>query len=125
MPSKTIWEQNGVFWESHGKVERQEIEVLNHEFYTDIRSYDAKYQIFDLSHAEDLVLTKQDITYFAALDKGASQSIKNIKLAFVTDNPNFRESIQVYINLSSKIDTNWTIEIFENINQAREWVERP
>lgn len=123
MPYTTTWDENGVNWRFYGVVTMQEVEKANHDFYTDPRSDSAKYQIFDATGIEEAIIADHDIHVIAAKDKGASLSIRGLKVALIVNNPTVRSLIEVYVELSSKLANNWTMKIFDTMKDAREWAE--
>ncbi len=124
MPYRTNWEPDGIIWEYYGHVTSKDISESNSEFFHDMRSKNARYQIVDTSETEILEWPEMDIVETSANDVGASRVVEKIKLAFVIRKEEIYRKIQKYIEISRKLDTNWEFRIFDNIEDARSWVKQ-
>ena len=104
-------------------VSMQELEEGNNEFYSNPRSDYVKYQIWDTTGAEKIIVSDPEIEFFAAVDLAASYSIRNIKVAFVGNDPKIRSQMETFIKHSIELGSTWIMKMFSDIEHAREWVE--
>ena len=122
MPYKIKWEDDGLVREFYGVVSSSEVLESDREFYENPRSDNAKYQITDFSNAQPGDVEDTDITKIAALDIGASVTLPNLKVAFVTSDQYVKTLCEKYIELSRVANETWQFKIFEDIESARRWV---
>jgi len=118
----TKWEKQGVCWQLSEIVTTQELFELTNEFYENPKSDTVSYQIVDCLNVERFELGSETMLEIAALDYAASLSIGNIKVALVGKNPQIKMINEEYLEYSARFNSNWTIKIFENMNDARDWV---
>ena len=122
MAHNTTWEESGIYWQFFGYVSAQEVEEANNEMYGDLRFDDIKYFIWDMSNATGWGMTESDAAYSAATDKGASRTTKKVKGALISNDEKVRAIMNIYIEVSSKIENPWELRIFNKLEDAREWV---
>lgn len=123
MPYTINWEKNGVVRTFHGVVDAEEVLEADRLFYSDPRSDEVRYQISDFTQGEPGVIDDKHITTIAAFDIGATYSIPRLKLAFVTQDPYVKALCQQYIEIVKKSNDRWDFMIFEDMKDARKWVE--
>lgn len=124
MPIQTVWNEFGIHWICSGVVSREQLMgTIIEGFYNDERSNVVSYEIFDCSSATELQISKQDAIFFAGTDVGRSKALPVMKLAFVASEPQILELIHTYINAFNRINHSWKFHIFENSNDAVNWVE--
>jgi hypothetical protein len=123
MPHNTTWEPKGVHWEFYGVVSFSEIAEANAEFYSNERSDRMKYQIFDSIGVDAIVGTEAELKMLAAIDVGASKSIKSIKVALVIVKEELMPLAEGYVATSEALMSSWFFKIFSSLEEAREWVE--
>jgi hypothetical protein len=122
MPYIARWEDDGFVREFYGVVNSSEVLESDREFYEDPRSDTAKYQITDFSNAQPGDVDYSHITKIAALDAGASITLPNLKVAFVTSDEYVKVLCEKYIELSLAANETWKFRIFEDMVSARWWV---
>jgi hypothetical protein len=122
MPYKAIWEDKGFVREFYGVVDSSEVLDSDREFYEDPRSDVATYQITDFSKAQPGKVEDTDIIKIAGFDIGASVTVPNLKVAFVTRDQYVKALCQKYIDLSIQANKTWKFKIFEDRESARDWV---
>lgn len=119
----THWEDSGIYWQFYGVVPISEIDEVNDLFYKDNRSDKCKYQLVDLINVERLDLESKEIEHVAAIDAGASFSIKYLKVAIVVKSDSILSLCEEYVCISREINSTWAFEIFGTLKEAREWLD--
>ncbi len=122
MPYTTSWEANGIVWMFSGHVSAEEIQRANDEFYKDPRSDTAKYQLIDALNVDSVEWQEADIKEIAAMDAGAGQVIRNLKVAYVSNNKEISEKLEKYIEISRILNKSWSFRGFDRIAAALDWV---
>lgn len=122
MPYETVWEKHGTVWTFFGEISFEEIDKANKEFYSDKRSDNCKYQIFNGIQVTNITMDKKDTLVTACSDSGASMSITNVKVALVGGPDELIKLYEEYINISKKINRSWQFKIFESLEMAKQWV---
>jgi len=120
MPYKNIWEDNGVYRKYSNHITGQEIlqaaqDVHGHALFDSIR-----YVINDLLEVTKHDISPHEIRSLAAIDKAASITNSNIKIAIVATIPTIHAFSSLYSELINK--TPFSCEIFTCIGKARKWV---
>jgi hypothetical protein len=123
MPYSTKWEEKGIYWKFDGYVTAEEIEKANSEFYVDDRSDNAKYQIIDALDVTGVEWNDVNIKEIAAMDKGASFLINNIKVAYVSTDENVTSKLEKYIEISRILNSSWKFKGFRTIFSALNWAK--
>ncbi len=121
MAYKITWVKNGIINTYTGVISFQEIIDANIAFYNDPRSDSAKYRFFDFSNTDKLMLTEKDIQYLAAMDLGASHSIKNLKTALIAKKPSIVSNLENYRDQSIAINTTWIFQVFSDKEHIQNW----
>ena len=122
MSYKVNWEENGVWIWHGGTVTSKEIFDSNMEFYGNPKSDKALYQLIDFLEVENIILSELTSEKIAYLDAAQSKSTPNIKVALVGTLLSAKKLFHEYIEHSSTITTNWSFEIFDDMQSARKWV---
>lgn len=120
MPYKIVWEKEGVYVKWSGLSDAEEAIKLNGEIYGH-RYFDTiKYIISDTLDAEIPNYSETDLRVIAKLDEQASKWNPNLKIAHISNNPEFIALINSYEN---KMDgSGWIFMVFDNLDDARKWV---
>ncbi|NNF04627.1 MAG: hypothetical protein HKN17_09175 [Rhodothermales bacterium] len=121
MPYTTTWHDRGIEWKFSGHVTAAEIERANEEFFKDGRSDNARFQLVDLGEVESVEWEERDIKATAAYDIGAEATLKNIRLAYVTKDDEIRRLLEMYVDISRRLNSSWRFKGFEDVKAAREW----
>ena len=122
MPYDSTWENNGFIRSFYGEVDTEEVFESDREFYEDPRSDTARFQITDFSRGIPGNIEVADVTKIAGFDLGASLSIPNLKVAFVTKDPYVKTLCEQYIELLNAGKSTWKFKIFEDVQGAKGWV---
>lgn len=123
MPYQITWWEKGIHWQFYGDVTAQEISEANEEFYRDPRSDSAEFQIIDAIEVTHVEWEEKKIKEIAAHDKGASHLIKDLKVAYISDDPEIVSKLEKYIEISEKLNSSWKFRGFKDLETAREWAE--
>ncbi len=118
----TTWEQEGVFLQFSGTLTLEEIRQCNDELYSDPRFSNVKYQVCDYSDVEQINLTIKETKVLAAIDKGASVSITEMKVALITTDKQLMELGSQYIETSKKLNSTWEFCLCDSVEDARKWI---
>jgi len=122
VPHITEWEPEGILWTYSGHVTADEIMAANMEFYDDLRSELARYQLVDAREVTSLEWDPTEIAKTAAFDKGAeATTVKDVRVAYVTLDPAIRGKIERYADISRQLETSWEFRGFEDLDAARAW----
>ena len=122
MPFSTNWEDRGVVWVFAGDVTAEEIERANAEFYEDPRSDQARYQIIDARAVTSVEWNDMDIKTTAAMDIGAEQVVKNVKVAYIASDPGVMDLLEQYADISRLLNSSWKFKGCETMAEARAWI---
>ncbi len=122
MPYKIQWFSNGVIMEFHGIVSTAEVEDANEDFFSDDRSDTMEYQIIDAIMVTSVELNDFNIEEVAALDRGASILLPNLRLAYVATNMQVVTTLEKYVEISKRLNSTWKFKGFRELCQAKKWV---
>ncbi len=121
MPYKVFWEEEGVYVRWSGLSNAEESIKLNGEIYG-YKYFDTiKYIISDTLDAEIPNFSEIDLRIIAKLDEQASKWNPDLKIAHISNNPEFVQLIKSYENKMD--DSGWTFMVFDNLEDARKWVD--
>ncbi len=121
MPYKVFWEEEGVYVRWSGLSDADESIKLNGDIYGCKHFDTIKYIISDTLDAELPNFSEIDIRIIAKLDEQASRWNPNLKVAHISNNPEFVQLIKSYENKMD--DSGWTFGVFDNLEDARKWVD--
>lgn len=124
MPYKVTWTADGLELDAYGVVTLKDIIEAQGKFYGDARSESAKYVIWNSFGAEKFDMSTSEYVMPAGNDLGASYTVKTLRVALVATDPVVVELCVQYKALLLKHNTGWNIEIFEDIDLAKEWSYR-
>lgn len=123
MSFEFTWEDNNAICFFQGSIYLNDLVESSNYLIGSHRFDSIRYLIFDLSEVERYCLDKNDIRIISNIDKGASRWNTQIKMAIIVNNLQGEKIVKEYIKLMS--ETNWEIEIFESLSEAKEWcIER-
>lgn len=115
------WENDGVFVEMDGQVNSIEIGHVNNRLYADERYDNIHFRVLDMSRAE-VKLSKAEVIEIGSLDSAASRWNNKIRMAFLTENSDLRELIEIHYK-KHMADTNWQIDTFSNKSEVMDWLK--
>ena len=122
MPHTTTWEKDGIYWKAYGTVTAQEINDAHAQLYSAPRPDRIKYWIWDGAEVDALIISDIRTELVAGYDWAASENNKSIKAAFIATDANILRVIKLYIRISMALESTWEFKIFDNIEDARQWV---
>ncbi len=116
------WEEKGVYLRFYDTLTLDEVRQSNDELYSDSRFYDAKYQVCDYLDVNEINLVSKEVKIPASIDKAASASIPGMKIALISTDNRLIELGNEYIETSKKLHSTWVFNIFECLEDARNWI---
>lgn len=116
------WLKRGVIATFSGVFSAMENSRANTEVYSDIRSDDLQYQIWDLLNISDIEMTELQVDVPAFIDKIASIRLPNIKMALVAVDEKTIKLCNKYIHISVTGGSPWQFQIFNSLEEAKKWV---
>ncbi len=117
-----IWNNDGTIINFRGNITINEINEANDILYKDERYETHKYGISNFLNATSDTIDEESVMFPAAMDRGASQYIKKMKIALVTTDKHVRALCQHYIDISKEIGSTWKFDIFNSVEDALTWV---
>ena len=121
MPHKTNLEPQGVYWQFYGIVAFGEIIAANGEVWGHPGWNKLRYQIVDFLNIEKLDLRDDQAAVAAYMDKAASKTSPQMKVAFVADDTDCLELCKAYI--AELDEPGWEARIFDELAAASEWAK--
>ena len=122
MSYNTFWENKGVRWKFHGSVTSKEVMKSNMDIYGDPRFDSIRYQIADFTEVLDVSFNEKDMQKIAYLDRAASRSNPQIKVALIAPTDSVRKILKEYSMYS--MESPWVIKIFESLEAVESWLHR-
>jgi hypothetical protein len=122
VPHITRWEDKGIYWQFNGDVSFEEIMETTTELFGDYRLDDTKYFIWNMTDVNSIKMEEEEVIYPVAEAKGVSTYKTSMKGALVANDKYARKLIQRYIDTSLTIDNTWELKLFNNIEDARNWI---
>lgn len=123
MPYTISWSASGSYVVFTGKINIDDINQANNDYYGDPRFDEIKYQIFDLSKADTSGITLEDIKYPAAFDNAATNYKNNFKAAMICADSHCQSLCNEYIKLAENYQSPWVFSVFDCYQKARVWCE--
>jgi hypothetical protein len=117
MPFELTWEARGVYKRFTGKVSFEDYSRSQELVLGDIRTDHLRYVINDLLSVEGYSVTKDQLEYLAAFNKGASLSNPRIRIAYVTRDLRVIAMLKLAAVLSS-----FELRHFPTLEDARAWI---
>ena len=121
MPYEHTWEERGVYRRYYGTITGGELLKAVEEVGGDPRFDRIRYVLNDCLGVEQVKITHDEIELVAAIDKGASLSNSDIKVAIVATGQVVLELATLYSDLSDQYMI-YPTRIFPSLEQARDWV---
>ncbi|HKL08528.1 MAG TPA: hypothetical protein VJ896_07125 [Bacteroidales bacterium] len=113
------WQKKGVFITFRGIVKAQNLIDANNYLLSNADFDSLDYQVFDFSKVKDFKVTTYDMSIIGSMNSSQSVFNKKINIAFVTSNNYIKEQIEEYKLYMKKTD--WEIQIFSNLKEAKKW----
>ncbi len=122
MAHQLIWENSGVLSVYSGKFDESIHNTGLNKLFGDPNIDHIQYIIGDYSQITGELLTEEDVDYPVAMTVGAASYLKNIKVALVARDQQIIELCQHFIQLFTSINASWEFKIFDNMQEARNWI---
>ncbi len=119
MGFNTKWINSNPIVTYSGVVNYEIINNSNNVIIGDARFDDMKYQIFDRSQVDKLVITQKELEMIGVLDKNSAVWNKKVKVALIFNDLKIEESIRKYQEIMAQ--TQWKVKVFENFKEAEKW----
>ena len=116
---KLEWLPEGVYWKYYGDVTGKEIISASKKIYGDPRFDQLKFKLVDFRDAESVQIDKNEVAEIAFQHKAAALSKHNIKNAIVVNNS---DNKMATLFASFFNDTSWEVKIFQDMNEAQNWI---
>ena len=121
MPYTTTWTRNGVIWKYTGVLTGQEALQSNLDIYGDARFDELRYQIADFTDVSENQISEAYTKKIAYLDRAASQTNPNIKVAVIMENSDFIDTADIYTEFSK--NSPWQVKVCHSREEADAWLE--
>ena len=121
MAFELVWEPDGVLKRFSGTVSADEFLRSVKQIQGDSRFDDVRYVINDFSGAAADKLCEETLTELSAMQYGAYASNPNCRIAFVTTDQAFAESVK-RILLSPDM-MSYQVEVTPTLSEARDWLD--
>lgn len=117
---QNIWEKEGLYRIFAEKVRGSDILDSNLSIHGDSRFDDINYVINDFTRILEFEVSDLDIDKVATIDKVAAMSKRRLKIAIVATLESLLDWVHLYCERME--DSPYECELFENYNDAYEWV---
>ena len=121
MPYELAWEPSGVIFRYSGVVSNEDIIASNREVYASPLFPAMNFQIVDLSKAEKFDVSNATVRTVADLDREASETNPNVRIAVIVSVPIMRGMSIMLALIHEAVGGSWTTEFFEREEDARAW----
>ncbi len=124
MAYKINWEsQNAVWVVFNGTVTFGEANAATNAVYSDPRSDDLQFALWDFAAIDDFAVTEREVEDMAASDYVAGLYMKPMKAAFIIADPRLKELGDQYISHLREFGSRWQNGLFDSLDDARKWIE--
>lgn len=117
------WEENGATVCFFGEFNNKVNDSANYEFYTNPKSDNVKYIIWELSKVEKVNFKSFDTVFPAMRDKISSHRLPKIKMGFVTSDVELELLCKKYISESIEMGSTWKFKISDCYKAIKLWVD--
>jgi hypothetical protein len=124
MPYQINWESpTKIVCQFFGKVDFDELNMATNAFYNDHRSDYVKEAFWDFTEMTSFEVDASEASEMAHTDNAASNYIKRLYAAFITQDEGFAELIRHYIEEMERIGSPWNNRLFQTMDQAKKWID--
>ena len=120
MPYENIWEELGVYRRYNGCVTGKEMREAVEEVEGHVRFDFIRYVINDFLDVTEQDIAPQDIEIIAAIDRAASRSNPDIRIAVIATEQAILDMATFYSELS--YDSPYQTRMFSTLSEVREWL---
>lgn len=118
---KLDWEPNGVSWKYYGNVSGEEVIEASIVVYGNYRFDDLRFKLVDFLDVESINMDENQIAEIAHQHLAAAISNPRIKTAIVVKE-HMNEMAILFASFFK--DSNWEVKIFQDKNEAYNWIGR-
>lgn len=122
MSYEIIWEPRGVVKRYFGHVTSADMVQSVTDVEGNPRFDDLRYVINDFLAIDDISSSQKDVDDISVLDKGASFTNPQIRIAVVTTSPDVTALATAYAESSMNA---YPTKIFASLSEARSWLDAP
>ena len=122
MSYSIIWEGRSVHVNYFGEINNQEIESAHFSLNGDARFYDCQSLVLDISECNMDDVDVDELLTIIATDLGASETIKDLKVAMIAVSTQNVEKASRYIDQCRRYGFPWDFKLFNSLDTAREWL---
>ncbi len=124
MPYQLNWESpTKIVCQFFGKVDFDELNMATNAFYNDHRSDYVKEAFWDFTEMTSFEVDATEASEMAHTDTAASNYIKHLNAAFITQDAIFSELVKHYIEEMERIGSPWNNRLFQTMDQAKKWID--
>jgi hypothetical protein len=106
----------------HGHITAPEVLAANERYYCDHRSEAVRCSIWDFTAITGIgQVSTADLEHYAALDFGASFSLRRQGVALVATTDEARAYCLQYQQICDSLGHGWVVEIFDSLDEALGW----
>lgn len=116
------WESDKHLWvKFFGALDGTDLNNATNDLYNDFRLDSLQGVLWDFSGIDSFDVTDIHAEEVAYTDFAASHYKRNMKAAFITQNPGFAKLAKIYIETMDDLRCPWENRLFDNIEDARMW----
>lgn len=112
----------GLYWTFQGKITADDLFTCQSQGHSLSNFDDLRYFIIDMMDVTQIEYGVEDIEKVAALDFAASKTNAHVKVALAATDENITALSYLYESETAK--SPWEIRVFQNVDEARAWVEQ-
>lgn len=117
-----IWESDKYLWvKFFGAIDGIDVNNATNGLYNDFRLDSLQGVLWDFSGINSFDVTDIDAEEIAYTDFAASHYKRNMKAAFITQNPGLAKLTKLYIETMNGLRCPWENRLFDNVEEARRW----
>ncbi len=119
MGYEIVWESRGAYKRFFGDVTDDELMQCLISIESDSRFDDLRYVVNDFLKVESFAVSEESVRVMSAIDKAASSTNPNIRIAIVATDAQIRALAKLYAHSPLNV---YPTEIFQDIGAARGWL---
>jgi len=123
MSHETVWEEKGVFWKLQGELTSSELFEFNQEVLKGSAIDRIKYFLVDCLDVVEYSDDSDDIDLTTTQSSALTRYNKRLVGAFVYETPLMDLLVKGYIASMGELGVLWQLETFDNLEDARNWIE--
>ncbi len=117
-----IWESDKYLWvKFFGAIDGTDLNNATNGLYNDFRLDSLQGVLWDFSGIDSFDVTDIDAEEIAYTDFAASHYKRNMKAAFITQNPGLAKLTKLYVETMNGLRCPWENRLFDNVEEASRW----